>query len=74
MGRFQFDHTGPFEPLVLSLPGEDPVIQVFMYIYALILLSQSFVLFIITMLGSICYFHVCMFWKVYIYFVVFFFG
>lgn len=25
---FQFDHTGPYEPLVLSLPDEFPVIQV----------------------------------------------
>ncbi|KDP24110.1 hypothetical protein JCGZ_25767 [Jatropha curcas] len=23
-----FDHTGPFEPLVLSLPGESPIVQV----------------------------------------------
>lgn len=23
-----FDHTGPYEPLVLSLPGEIPVVQV----------------------------------------------
>ncbi|WCJ30799.1 switch 2 [Euphorbia peplus] len=28
LGNFQFDHTGPFEPLLLSLPGELPVIQV----------------------------------------------
>ncbi|KAA8524350.1 hypothetical protein F0562_010773 [Nyssa sinensis] len=28
LDSFQFDHTGPFEPLVLSLPGEIPVIQV----------------------------------------------
>ncbi|XP_065876796.1 switch 2 [Euphorbia lathyris] len=28
LGNIQFDHTGPFEPLVLSLPGESPVIQV----------------------------------------------
>ncbi|CAL1356895.1 unnamed protein product [Linum trigynum] len=27
-GRFQFDHTGPFEPLVLSSPAESPVVQV----------------------------------------------
>lgn len=27
-GRLQFDHTGPFEPLVLSLPGEVPIVQV----------------------------------------------
>lgn len=25
---FQFDHTGPFEPLVLSSEGEAPVVQV----------------------------------------------
>ncbi|GMP54604.1 hypothetical protein CsSME_00019714 [Camellia sinensis var. sinensis] len=28
LDSFQFDHTGPFEPLVLSLPGETPLIQV----------------------------------------------
>uniref|UniRef100_A0A5B6ZDQ1 Putative switch 2 n=1 Tax=Davidia involucrata TaxID=16924 RepID=A0A5B6ZDQ1_DAVIN len=28
LDSFQFDHTGPFEPLVLSFPGEIPVIQV----------------------------------------------
>ena len=28
MESFQFDHTGPFEPLVLSLPGEISVFQV----------------------------------------------
>nr|XP_027061530.1 switch 2-like isoform X1 [Coffea arabica] len=28
MESFQFDHTGPFEPLVLSLPGEISVVQV----------------------------------------------
>ncbi|XP_015881521.3 switch 2 [Ziziphus jujuba] len=26
--HFQFDHTGPFEPLILSLQGEMPVVQV----------------------------------------------
>ncbi|KAL3567327.1 hypothetical protein D5086_029978 [Populus alba] len=28
LGQFQFEHTGPFEPLVLSLLGEVPVIRV----------------------------------------------
>ncbi|KAJ7981486.1 Switch 2 [Quillaja saponaria] len=28
VSQFQFDHTGPFEPLVLSAEGELPVIQV----------------------------------------------
>ncbi|KAJ9170938.1 hypothetical protein P3X46_018998 [Hevea brasiliensis] len=28
LDQFQFDHTGPFEPLVLSLPGEVPIVQV----------------------------------------------
>ncbi|KAJ8764653.1 hypothetical protein K2173_006977 [Erythroxylum novogranatense] len=28
MGRFHFDHTGPFEPLPLSPPGELPIVQV----------------------------------------------
>ncbi|XP_059663176.1 switch 2 [Cornus florida] len=28
LDSFQFEHTGPFEPLVLSLPGEMPVVQV----------------------------------------------
>lgn len=28
LGQFQFDHTGPFEPLVLSKDGEFPIIQV----------------------------------------------
>ncbi|EEF44408.1 switch 2 [Ricinus communis] len=28
LGQFQFDHTGPFEPLLLSLPGEVPIVQV----------------------------------------------
>ncbi|CAN1160902.1 Switch 2 [Linum perenne] len=28
LGRFQFDPMGPFEPLVLSSPGESPVVQV----------------------------------------------
>ncbi|XP_052207251.1 switch 2 [Diospyros lotus] len=28
LDSFQFDHTGPFEPLVLSAPGEAPVVQV----------------------------------------------
>ncbi|GFZ05649.1 switch 2 [Actinidia rufa] len=28
LNSFQFDHTGPFEPLVLSSPGVNPVIQV----------------------------------------------
>ncbi|CAK9145858.1 unnamed protein product [Ilex paraguariensis] len=28
LDHFQFDHTGPYEPLVLSSPGEIPVIQV----------------------------------------------
>lgn len=28
LGQFQFDHTGPFEPLVLSKDGEYPIIQV----------------------------------------------
>jgi hypothetical protein len=27
--QFQFDHTGPFEPLVLSSDGEFPLVQVF---------------------------------------------
>lgn len=26
--QVQFDHTGPFEPLILSLPGEVPIVQV----------------------------------------------
>lgn len=25
---FQYDHTGPYEPLLLSLPGEVPAVQV----------------------------------------------
>lgn len=29
MSQFQFDHTGPFEPLVLSSDEEVPVVQVF---------------------------------------------
>ncbi|KAF5481306.1 hypothetical protein F2P56_001968 [Juglans regia] len=28
LGQFQFDHTGPFEPLVLSSQSEIPVVQV----------------------------------------------
>ncbi|KAJ4845600.1 Swi5 complex subunit Swi2 [Turnera subulata] len=28
LGRFQFDHTGPIEPLILSFPGELPIVQV----------------------------------------------
>lgn len=28
LGQFQFEHTGPFEPLVLSSQGEVPVVQV----------------------------------------------
>ncbi|KAH7576956.1 hypothetical protein JRO89_XS01G0182600 [Xanthoceras sorbifolium] len=28
LGQFQFDHTGPFEPLILSEDGEIPVVQV----------------------------------------------
>ncbi|KAI4333950.1 hypothetical protein L6164_018698 [Bauhinia variegata] len=28
LSHFQFDHTGPFEPLLLSSPGEVPVIQI----------------------------------------------
>jgi len=28
LGQFQFEHTGPFEPLVLSLLGEVPVTRV----------------------------------------------
>lgn len=28
LGQFQFEHTGPFEPLVLSSQGEIPVVQV----------------------------------------------
>lgn len=29
LDSFQFDHTGPFEPLVLSAPGDAPVVQAF---------------------------------------------
>ncbi|XP_022149686.1 switch 2 [Momordica charantia] len=28
LGQFQFDHTGPFEPLILSSEGDIPLIQV----------------------------------------------
>lgn len=28
LGHFQLDHTGPFEPLLLSEDGEVPLIQV----------------------------------------------
>lgn len=35
LGRFQFDHTGSFEPLVLSLPEELPFVQVIVYFYTL---------------------------------------
>ena len=28
LGQFQFEHTGPFEPLVLSSQGESPLVQV----------------------------------------------
>uniref|UniRef100_A0A2P2LS86 Uncharacterized protein n=1 Tax=Rhizophora mucronata TaxID=61149 RepID=A0A2P2LS86_RHIMU len=27
LGLFQFDHTGPFEPLVLSVPDDVPIVQ-----------------------------------------------
>ncbi|XP_050207947.1 switch 2 [Mercurialis annua] len=28
LGQFQFDHIGPFEPLILTLPEEVPIVQV----------------------------------------------
>lgn len=32
LGQFQFEHTGPFEPLVLSSQNEIPVVQVIIYL------------------------------------------
>lgn len=39
VSTFQFDHTGPYEPLVLSSQGEFPVIQVLLKL--VFLLSHS---------------------------------
>lgn len=39
VSAFQFDHTGPYEPLVLSSQGEFPVIQVLLKL--VFLLSHS---------------------------------
>lgn len=34
LGQFQFDHTGPFEPLILSSEGDIPLIQVFLLFHS----------------------------------------
>lgn len=31
LGQFQFDHTGPFEPLILSSKDDYPLVQVFSF-------------------------------------------
>lgn len=42
LDSFQFDQTGPYEPLVLSSPGVTPVIQVIVSSTCLLLLITSF--------------------------------
>lgn len=37
--QFQFDHTGPFEPLLLSSHGESPVVQVVNFSFSVVRFS-----------------------------------
>jgi len=38
--QFQFDHTGPFEPLLLSSHGEFPVVQVVNFSFSVVRFSE----------------------------------
>lgn len=42
LGQFQFDHTGPFEPLVLSSQNGIPLVQVIIYLPSFFLLEPIF--------------------------------